>query len=776
MKKLTVALILLGTPSSLALAQSPINPQDTVNNVAIGTIGSDAVAALQNGATTQQSILSPLTAAAADGNAHFSLFPPASTIANGSGPIQNYISPNSLILGGLGLQNDGHLIVRGTTDGPFDMGTLVSIGMTNNNLAGSRAGLGPSNGGVSSYAGGLDGAALEIIAGNVAPEISVGQDFKSSDGVTHSVTYTATTAVITPALSASMTAFIAARPSLDMMTNSTDGYVLPAGFTTTLPIHTYAGQALSISSNGTSSTITVGSWSIPGSNTTGTPGTTYDTIRTSYPHAALFIGAITKAFPANYVCSLGGSDAGGTNDFGTVNSQVRECGIEDDHFNYDTVDYKQHFDGLVEVYSGLGRIPNNTNPATSHDVLPASDSHAFYCGGQWGVCFQAADGDHTDAFVSNALNGYNPYGMSDQATEAVGTSAPLGQFAGYTTSNQQVNLVASMTKVSTSTGWAGTEADWCYYEGAARQAGPSQNRQSCLAFNVAGNAGSVGLIGYGGTGLTVNGSGTVSTSGDILGGGAVKATGLATLLGGASITGTEQLLTGGTSGARLATDSSGDLVIGSAASGGAVLSSIPVIGNGGLISGSNGARGLSTGQVQLTWNATSYGGEGDIVVPSGTGTATGFSVYIETANTAASLFKLFGSDSSGDISATGNITPGNDKALSLTTATSGAKSLSLYNASSTAKLIDSAGAAAGLNVGAVAATGLSVTGTATFQMPVTFPSYAYAALPATGHAGNQIECSNCLKPGESANNGTGMMVFDDGHSHWVTMAGAIAQN
>ena len=67
------------------------------------------------------------------------------------------------------------------------MGTLVSIGMTNNNVAGSRAGLGPSNGGVSSYGGGLDGAAMEVVIGDVAPEISVGQDFTSSDGVVRSV-------------------------------------------------------------------------------------------------------------------------------------------------------------------------------------------------------------------------------------------------------------------------------------------------------------------------------------------------------------------------------------------------------------------------------------------------------------------------------------------------------------------------------------------------------------------------------------------------------------
>ncbi len=71
--------------------------------------------------------------------------------------------------------------------------------------------------------------------------------------------------------------------------------------------------------------------------------------------------------------------------------------------------------------------------------------------------------------------------------------------------------------------------------------------------------------------------------------------------------------------------------------------------------------------------------------------------------------------------------------------------------------------------------GLTVTGgTLKSAVPVQFPSYGYASLPATGIAGRQVLCSDCLKPAQLAGAGTGMMVFDDGHSAWVSMAGTPA--
>ena len=57
---------------------------------------------------------------------------------------------------------------------------------------------------------------------------------------------------------------------------------------------------------------------------------------------------------------------------------------------------------------------------------------------------------------------------------------------------------------------------------------------------------------------------------------------------------------------------------------------------------------------------------------------------------------------------------------------------------------------------------------------LTIGNFAYASLPATGHVGRWAFCTNCLKPSEAAGSGTGMMVFDDGHSEWVSTAGTIA--
>lgn len=66
------------------------------------------------------------------------------------------------------------------------------------------------------------------------------------------------------------------------------------------------------------------------------------------------------------------------------------------------------------------------------------------------------------------------------------------------------------------------------------------------------------------------------------------------------------------------------------------------------------------------------------------------------------------------------------------------------------------------------------TGRLIAKQSVVFANVTYATLPATGTTGAQVFCTDCLKPGETAAAGTGMMVFDDGHAHWVSMAGTVA--
>lgn len=53
---------------------------------------------------------------------------------------------------------------------------------------------------------------------------------------------------------------------------------------------------------------------------------------------------------------------------------------------------------------------------------------------------------------------------------------------------------------------------------------------------------------------------------------------------------------------------------------------------------------------------------------------------------------------------------------------------------------------------------------------------AFATLPVAGSAGRSVFCTDCRKAGEPAGHGTGMFVFDDGHSQWVSFAGTVAVN
>ncbi len=103
------------------------------------------------------------------------------------------------------------------------------------------------------------------------------------------------------------------------------------------------------------------------------------------------------------------------------------------------------------------------------------------------------------------------------------------------------------------------------------------------------------------------------------------------------------------------------------------------------------------------------------------------------------------------------------------TTITGGGSLLLATASGGAGGSLSADASGNLKLGSAAAGGKVVA-----AAPLVLPSYAFASLPATGTPGSEVFCTNCLKPSEVAGAGTGMIVFDDGHAHWVSTAGTVA--
>ena len=58
--------------------------------------------------------------------------------------------------------------------------------------------------------------------------------------------------------------------------------------------------------------------------------------------------------------------------------------------------------------------------------------------------------------------------------------------------------------------------------------------------------------------------------------------------------------------------------------------------------------------------------------------------------------------------------------------------------------------------------------------PIELASYVFRDLPETSSPGSEIFCSDCRKPGEGSGTGSGMLVFRDELSHWISTAGTVA--
>ena len=187
-----------------------------------------------------------------------------------------------------------------------------------------------------------------------------------------------------------------------------------------------------------------------------------------------------------------------------------------------------------------------------------------------------------------------------------------------------------------------------------------------------------------------------------------------------------QTTAGGIAGT-VASDDAGDVLFGTQVGGGAAVSSIPLKAQNGLsVTGGNAS-------ISNTLTANTIFSNNQIVVGKGA------SLLFQTSTGA--IAGTVSSDNAGDV--TFGTQVGGGSVIATTPV--------------------------------VAQQGLNVTGgMLKSAVPVQFPSYAYASLPGAGVAGRQVLCSDCLKPSQVTGAGTGMMVFDDGHSNWVSMAGTVA--
>jgi len=324
---------------------------------------------------------------------------------------------------------------------------------------------------------------------------------------------------------------------------------------------------------------------------------------------------------------------------------------------------------------------------------------------------------------------------------AVGSTGELFEQSGYIDGANNMRLVDWLSQDSSAVGAQGGSMHLgLIIDGAQGSVGTPQSQ---LLFDAAGfGTGSIGMVGYGGGGIIVNGAGN------------------ATLTKGGSFS--LQNSAGGV-GATLQTDPGGDLLVRSAVAGG-----------GGLSIAAGSTVGLNTptatvfsntasvnaSSATLGWNCSNGGGEACIEVSGDAGSTHGFAIFQDgAANTLSSASEILAVDSHGNQTLAGGLRTGACAGLALQTASGGSGGTVSSNAAGDLVL----GSATG---------GASVRST----QPLVLATAAFASLPATGNPGAELFCTDCRKPGETAGSGTGMVVFDDGHAHWVSTAGTVAAN
>jgi hypothetical protein len=330
---------------------------------------------------------------------------------------------------------------------------------------------------------------------------------------------------------------------------------------------------------------------------------------------------------------------------------------------------------------------------------------------------------------------------------AVGNTGELFEQSGYIDGANNMRLVDWLQQDSTTIGAAGGSMHFgLIVDGAQGSVGKPQSQ---MIFDPSGfGTGSIGLSGYYGGGLVVNGAGntTLTSGGSLI---FQNGTGANGTMISADVTGNLRLTSAVANGGGLTVPRSSTIGVNTPTA--TVFSVSPAV---------------NASSATWGWNCSNGGGEACVQVSGDAGSTQGFAIYQDSsANLLSSASRIFGVDHSGtetilgEFYAGSNIYTGGNAALILRTP-SGSRGGTVGS--------DSAG---DVVLGSAASGGKIVA-----SRPVVLASAAFRSLPATGNPGAELFCTDCLKPSEAAGAGTGMIVFDDGHSHWVSTAGTIAAN
>lgn len=381
-----------------------------------------------------------------------------------------YLAQGTTMFGGHASFDSSHLIVTGAPGSYGQDGCILDIEMSNTPWSSNRCGSGVH-----------DGIAQFVKASNTPPRYRVGSEIKDENGVTHTLSFTSTAAIATPALPDSLAGIWhpsgngywavtnlqeSSTPDYDPVDNTQSGGARP------IP-NLYSGYITGYYNGTDASGNTTTTFSVPGgwhsindsntdTSTTLTPDPSSDGIDTTwYPQfkkPVLIIGTYSVGFAQNWRCYVDRPDPSSfdyTTYASSSDSPMTGCqGVELDMGASGGVT-----SGLTTFrgFSALLSLPDG--------VLPAGNAAGLIAGGPWAIGVQTDLHKEGYDFEGSVLNAGGRLGPAD----TIGTTKEMAEFrqsikASVDTSSDMIHM--RVVQSVDSSGADGTAGSHTYQDNA----------------------------------------------------------------------------------------------------------------------------------------------------------------------------------------------------------------------------------------------------------------------------------------------------------------------
>lgn len=548
-------------------------------------------------------------------------------------------------IGGHAQFDHGALNIYGAPYGGMNLGTLLTVNLTDRIYAGMRAGVAPNgldgSGSISAY-GDFDEVNFFNFAGNFAPRFIISPEYKDFENIAHTPTFSTDGQTVTFDKPLPSEWVSRLRANMHVATNLIGSKNSDPNPNNRQPIDVWVGDIIGWDPNGT--WIKVAGWRVLGANLTpaayvpgqamGTSGTssyvpagTLDTKHfANFTKPAIFVGVMTKVFNRNTMCVLDKAEPVGdiNNPMGKPITLVQECEADEIDIGSQLPDNTGRVHGITIAYNG----PNK----------PTDDSYDMGLFGTNKVMLRIWGGADTVDINGDSIW---VHGNSGVNADAAGSTQETAEFSSYADGANNMRLVTWNTRNVTKNfskgiyGYSYQTLNLGYIVDGTPGTVPGDGNngggvlQNHIEFNPVNHQGGIGICGYGQTtcSLYANGDGSVNVNGSLTAKSSVY------------------YMDSGAIGAQVYTDDNGDVVFGSGQPNARIVFTYPIKDQTRVEGSFNISRDLNISSANATHDsktlATSIGGQGTIIgwnwnsgdastylVSVGSGTEAGFKFYV----------------------------------------------------------------------------------------------------------------------------------------------------